>query len=107
MSESKTLILKKYCDEGHPTNEHFDVITSTVHIDQIADDEIVIQVLAMSADPYLRGHIKSPVAAKVVPGTIGLGQPMNGFIAGKIVASKNNDWVVGDLIGAALPFTTL
>jgi NADPH-dependent curcumin reductase CurA len=61
----------------------------------------------MSADPYLRGHVKSPVAAKVVPGTIGLGQPMNGFIAGKIVASKNPDWVVGDLIGAALPFTTL
>lgn len=107
MTESKTLILKKYCDEGHPSAENFDFVTSTVHVDQISDDDIVIQVLAMSADPYLRGHVKSPVAAKVVPGTIGLGQPMNGFIAGKIIASKNNDWVVGDLIGAALPFSTI
>ena len=54
----------------------------------------------ISADPYLRGFIKPGGMKKP-------GNPMSGFVAGKIVASKNADWTVGDLIAGNLPFTTL
>jgi NADPH-dependent curcumin reductase CurA len=61
---------------------------------------MVIHVMAFSADPYLRGSIKSTGYNKP-------GNPMIGFVAGKVIASKNPDWVAGDLIGASLPFSTL
>ena len=32
---------------------------------------------------------------------------MEGFIAGKIIASKNENWKVGDLLGGSFPFTTI
>ena len=32
---------------------------------------------------------------------------MEGFIAGKIIASKNENWKVGDLIGGIFPFSTV
>ena len=31
---------------------------------------------------------------------------MNGFVSGKVIESRNPDWSVGDLFGAALPFQT-
>jgi NADPH-dependent curcumin reductase CurA len=52
-----------------------------------------------AADPYLRGMIKS---GRTAPGSV-----MSGFVAGKIVASSSPEWVVGDLFGAHLPFTTV
>lgn len=100
MSTSKTITLKTHVEEGLPLKEHFEIVTSTVETNLLEEGDIAIQVLVMSADPYLRGRIKSS-------GMIKLGDPLSGFVAGKVIASKNSAWVVGDLIGAALPFSTV
>jgi len=55
--------------------------------------------MAISADPYLRGQIKST-------GSIKAGGPMSGFVSGKVIISHNSAWQVGDLFGATLPFST-
>jgi len=34
------------------------------------------------------------------------GQPVRGFVAGKVLASSLDDWSPGDLFGASLPFST-
>lgn len=100
MSTSKSVVLKHHVLEGLPSQDDFEIVTTTVDIDIIADDEIVIHAMAFSADPYLRGSIKATGYNKP-------GSPMIGFIAGKVIASKNADWIAGDLIGASLPFSTL
>ena len=38
---------------------------------------------------------------------MGAGGTMAGFVSGIIIASKNPNWIVGDLMGARLPFTTI
>jgi NADPH-dependent curcumin reductase CurA len=99
---AKSLVLKTYVEEGLPTREHFDIVESeTPALD--LDGSIQVKVLAMSADPYLRGRIspKSPMRYQI-------GEVMSGFVVGKVVASLNNsEWSEGDLFGGSLPFTTI
>jgi len=101
---SKSVILLQSVDEGIPGPEHFDIAVSDVP-DLDVDGSIQVQLIAISADPYLRGTIKSVKSGltHVEPG-----QNMLGFVAGKVIASRGNeDWVVGDLFGGLLPFTTV
>jgi NADPH-dependent curcumin reductase CurA len=52
----------------------------------------------MSVDPYMRYTIKKHGQK---------GQPIQGFVTGKILKSKHADWSEGDLFGANLPFSTV
>lgn len=104
--ESKTVTLKQYVDEGLVGPEHFEIKTSTVDPAALKDGEILLKVLVMSADPYLRSRIKSKDAFSG-SAALKLGDPMAGFVAGKVLASKNANFVEGDLIGTLLPFSTV
>jgi NADPH-dependent curcumin reductase CurA len=104
--EAKSVHLKTYCDEGMPGPEHFDITTTAVNVDDLQDGDIVVKASVMSPDPYLRSQIKNSAStAGLAPKP--LGSVMSGFIAGKVIASKNPKWTVGDLIGASLPFQTV
>ena len=59
MSTCKTVHLKKHCDEGLPSGEHFEIIETKVNPADVADGDICVQALVMSVDPYLRGGIKT------------------------------------------------
>ena len=48
----------------------------------LADGGVLLKVLCMSADPYLRGGLKE--------GTVP--RPMAGFVSGRVVASKRVGW---------------
>lgn len=96
---AKTLQLKANCDEGLPGDEHFEIVESKVDHGALEEGEICVSSMVMSVDPYLRGGIKTGRGKK--PGDV-----MTGFVAGKVIASNNKEWVVGDLYGAALPFST-
>lgn len=99
---SKSIILKSYVDEGIPMSEHFEIIDCEVPPLEI-DGSIQVKILAMSADPYLRGRINPKSAMKY-----NLGDSMSGFVVGKVIASLNNsNWIEGDLFGGSLPFTTI
>lgn len=99
-SSSSSVVLIAPLDSGMPGPEHFRIETHDIHT-TLAPNQILIKVLAMSADPYLRGSIKKN-------GSNGkAGSVIRGFVAGKILSSTLEGWVAGDFIGASLPFTTL
>lgn len=98
MTQAKTVVLNQLVEEGLPGPEHFDIKVSEVP-DASEEGSIQVQITAMSADPYLRMGLKSNEQ---------VGQPMKGFVVGKVITSKGNDaWAVGDLFGALLPFSTV
>eukprot|EP01046_Picozoa_sp_COSAG06_P032004 COSAG06_NODE_3165_length_5745_cov_3.246900_5_plen_300_part_00 len=95
-TECKTLRLKTKLPEGMPGKEHFTVETTPSPVLE-ADGSILVQVLVMSADPYMRGGLKTAEDNSVIAG----------FVAGKVLGSKHADWDVGDLFGCHLPLSTV
>lgn len=55
---SKNLFLKESIDFGLPGPEHFEVKESRVDALTMADGDILVKIMAISADPYLRNSIK-------------------------------------------------
>lgn len=67
----------------------------------LADGSIIFKAMALSADPYMRGALRSDR-----PGGKAVGEPLVGFMAGKVTASKNADYPVGCLVGLRAPLCT-
>jgi NADPH-dependent curcumin reductase CurA len=44
---------------GFPGPANFTIVTSTVDPASLQDGEVLVRVLAMSADPYLRNTVRS------------------------------------------------
>lgn len=95
----KSVVLINALDEGVPGPEHFNITDSKLNEEDLPENGILVKTLVMSADPYLRGTIRST-------GYNHAGKVMSGFIVGTIIGSKNSDWVVGDIIGGGLFFST-
>ena len=70
---SKSIVLKKNLESGLPSAEIFDIVSSEIALD-IPENSVLLSVLVISADPYLRGQIKSG-------GQFKPGDTMAGFIA--------------------------
>ncbi len=100
---NKSLILIDHLDEGVPGPEHFRVDQNDFDIEEaqrnLVTGSLLIQALVVSADPYMRGVIKST-------GSMKAGDIVAGFIAGKVIASNHPDWHIGDLYGAHMPIMT-
>ena len=59
MATAQSVLLKQYIPSGLPANEHFEIASSPVDIDApLADGAVIIKLLVLSADPYLR-YLKS------------------------------------------------
>jgi NADPH-dependent curcumin reductase CurA len=58
--------------------------------------------MAMSADPYMRGALRTDR-----PGGKGVGEPLVGFMAGKVTGSKCAEYPVGTLLGLRAPLCTV
>jgi len=100
---NKSLTLIQSVDYGLPGPEHFRIIEAEFDLEKAKNDcpegGVLLQNMVLSADPYLRLHIKSP-------GQVHPGSPMRGHVAGKVLVSKNDSWVAGDLFAGFLPFQT-
>lgn len=89
-------------DEGIPGPEHFRITRTDTTLAALEshclEGGIIVQSMVISADPYLRGLIRTDGAIK--------GNQMFGFVAGKVIASKNSKWHAGDLFGGRLNFSS-
>ena len=105
---AQSVILNQSLDEGIPEIEHFRFESNSIDSSELEVGDIFVKVIVLSADPYLRGRIRTSdsLGAKSANSTIHPGQRINGFVAGVVLFSKRNDWKPGDLFGAHLPFTT-
>jgi len=102
----KALYLVDFVEEGLPTADNFRLTTEPFDVDeairQCPKGGVVLQNLALSADPYMRLAIrKRGYIDQMEPG-----QVIKGVVAGKVIASRTERWKVGDLYGGMLPFQT-
>ena len=85
--------------EGVPGPEHFFIKEEAVPT-EVEDGGVRLQILSISADPYLRGGI-TPGRGKAA------GDAMFGFVAGTVLESKNAQWESGDLFGGNMAFSNI
>ncbi len=94
---SKTLFLHSLVPEGErePKEQHFVVEESALPACK-EDGDVLLQVIAMSADPYLRDMLKQGPVPRI----------LEGYVAGKVVESLSDEWPVGSIMAGNLPFIT-
>ncbi|MCZ2810795.1 NADP-dependent oxidoreductase [Modestobacter sp. VKM Ac-2979] len=78
---------------GEPVAEDFRLVT--MERPDPADGEVVVQTIAMSVDPYMRGRMS---AAKSYAASWELGETMQGGTVGQVVASRSDAVPEGALV---------
>ncbi|MCD8871343.1 NADP-dependent oxidoreductase [Staphylococcus gallinarum] len=84
---------------GLPTDEIFRY--ETVEIGQPGDNEIQIEALYISVDPYMRGRM-SDSESYVQP--FKLDEALNGHVVGRVTESNHDHFETGDIVTGGLPW---
>ena len=98
---AKSVAVVNNVDSGVPTRNDFKIIDTVINSEtDIPIGGILVEILVVSADPYLRGTIRSKSVFK--PDDI-----IAGFVAGKVLKTNQaENWIIGDLFGGRLPFSS-
>ena len=91
-TKSRQIELKSRPD-GVPTEANFQLGEET--LSPIADGEFLVQNEWMSVDPYMRGRMND--SDSYVP-PFQIGKPLEGGCVGKVIASLNADFAVGEYV---------
>ena len=86
MPKSREIHLKSR-PQGKPVAENFELVE--IDVPDPGADEVLVENIYMSVDPYMRGRM-----AEQWP----LGEVMIGGAIGKVVASNNSNFAVGDYV---------
>mmetsp|Transcript_19015 Transcript_19015/g.34359 ORF Transcript_19015/g.34359 Transcript_19015/m.34359 type:complete len:349 (-) Transcript_19015:94-1140(-) len=92
---AKTVVLKTNLDEGIPGPELFEIVEAPM---PKLGDGVLVQVLAMSVDPYMRPRLRTG-------GGYVAGKPLSGLVSGRILESAVPEWKPGDLFGGSLIYS--
>ncbi|WP_431970533.1 NADP-dependent oxidoreductase [Nocardia sp. bgisy134] len=79
--------------EGEPKDSDFAV--ATVDLPELEDGQVLLRVLYLSLDPYMRGRMS---AAKSYAAPVELGEVMVGATVCKVVESRADSLVPGDVV---------
>ena len=90
-------IVLKSRPEGYPQLSDFELIEE--QISQIGEGQLLIQVLWLSLDPYMRGRMR--VANSYAP-YIELGEIVVGGAVGRVIQSRAPSFSVGDIVEGSL-----
>ncbi len=94
--KSRELRLKRR-PPGVPVLEDFEL--ATIELPAVARGQLLVRNLAMSVDPYMRGRMRD-VKSYAPPWQIG--EVMQGGAVGRVEASQNDGFKVGDLVSSGL-----
>ena len=97
---NRALVLKDY-PSGVPGTRHFRLVESPVP--EPGEGEVLVRSIYLSVDPYMRGRLR-PGPSYAEPQKIG--EVMIGEAVGEVVASRNIDRAVGDLVTADIGWQT-
>jgi NADPH-dependent curcumin reductase len=86
-------ILLKNRPSGMPGLENFELVERPVP--EPREGEVLMRTRFLSLDPYMRGRMSD---AKSYAKPAELGQPMVGGTVGEIIASRNPEFAVGDIV---------
>ncbi|RFB01580.1 NADP-dependent oxidoreductase [Parvularcula marina] len=93
MTETRQITLEDY-PAGMPAPEHFG--HRTVDLPDPQDGEVLIRVLWMSVDPYMRGRMRPNVKSYIPP--FQKGEPLDGGAVGQVIKSKDPKFAEGDFV---------
>jgi len=83
--------------KGIPTPDNFRF--ENVELDEMKDDEITVEGLFYSVDPYMRGRMND---AKSYVAPFKIDEPLDGAVVAKVTASKSGNFKPGDVITGRL-----
>ena len=78
---------------GPPSLDNFELVQAPVP--EPGEGEVLMRVLYLSLDPYMRGRMSE---ARSYARPAALGQPMVGGTVGRIVATRDPGYAVGDIV---------
>ncbi|MDR6147633.1 NADPH-dependent curcumin reductase CurA [Sphingomonas sp. SORGH_AS870] len=79
--------------DGEPQARNFEVRTASVP--EPGDGQLLLQILYLSLDPYMRGRMS---AAKSYAAPVGIGEVMEGGTVARVIASRHPDYTEGDIV---------
>jgi len=83
--------------KGIPTTDNFRF--ENVELDEMKEDEITVEGLFYSVDPYMRGRMND---AKSYVAPFKIDEPLDGAVVAKVTASKSGNFKPGDVITGRL-----
>ncbi|KAK9496089.1 hypothetical protein V1508DRAFT_429492 [Lipomyces doorenjongii] len=102
--ENKTVVYKKV-PVGLPTEENLEIVTSKVS-SSAPDGGLLIQVLYVSLDPFLRGRMRDPSIRSYRP-AYSTGEILSNFGIGRVIDSSAPEFAKGDIVKSNITqFTT-
>ena len=90
---SKFITLKEYIPIGNPSLSNFE--TKSEEISLINNDDVLVENLWFSVDPYMRARMTEKKNYKP---PYEIGKPMEGACIGKVLESKSNKFTNGDIV---------
>jgi NADPH-dependent curcumin reductase CurA len=85
--------------KGKPVLDNFE--TKNVEIPEIKEEEILLEAMYFSVDPYMRGRMND---AKSYTPPFEIGKPISGGVIAKVVKSKVANFKEGDIVLGNLPW---
>jgi len=82
---------------GMPQESDFSYRIVPVDLQNLANDELVVELVHVSVDPYMRARMKAN-APKGYFSPFVIGQPISGGAVVKVVQSNNQHFAVGDVV---------
>lgn len=105
--KAKRVIFKKFVESGEVPLDTFGLEEATVSEDEAQDGDLLVEVLYLSVDPYMRPLMKDMPPGKHYAPSYKIGKPLAGGGVGRVVASRNPHFKEGDIIvGRPVPWST-
>ena len=98
MKESRVIVLQNR-PSGVPELSDFEI--KTIEIPELKENEVLIKILYLSVDPYMRGRMND--RPSYIP-PFEIGQPISGGCVGEIVESNFSGLKKGDFVQGMLPW---
>lgn len=93
LPETYRRVVLKSRPPGEPSESDFAI--EEVAMPEIGPGQVLVRVIYLSLDPYMRGRMRD-VASYAPP--VGLGDVMTGGTVGEVVVSKNSAFQAGDIV---------
>jgi len=102
---NKQVVIASRVEKGSPPKEsHFAVQELKVPTESdLKEGEILLRTLYLSVDPYMRSRLSETSASYTTP--FELNEPGSGSGVGKVIATKNSNYQVGDILTAQKDLT--
>eukprot|EP00882_Tetradesmus_deserticola_P033412 GHRQ01038171.1.p1 GENE.GHRQ01038171.1~~GHRQ01038171.1.p1 ORF type:complete len:120 (+),score=34.96 GHRQ01038171.1:108-467(+) len=100
-----SVLWKDFVDKGAVKVTDFNVSTNEIDPDSLQDGEVLVELLYLSVDPYMRGRMRRMKSSYFV-GPFEGGQPLASGGIGLIKASKTATYVEGDVVSGMLPWSS-